>query len=1164
MKIIRIYKGSGHNWTLKYDLKMKLTTLLFVVSLFTIKASTYSQNTKISLALENVSIEEVFGEIESLTDFRFFYNHRKIDVTKKVTINAVDARISNILNELFLHTNIYFKVRKKQIIVKTGRTPVPKTSASKTTDELQNQIRGTVTDDSGSLLPGVNVVVQGTSIGTQTDFDGNYVISASKGDVLVFSYIGFSTQNITVGDDDTVDVSMQEDTAQLDEVVVVGYGTTTKRKLTSSITSVKVEDVLNEVPSTNLSNTLAGRFSGVTFLQSTGKPGVSTDITIRGATQGEFSGSIAPLYVIDNIVSTKEQFDALDASEVDDVSILKDAAAAAVYGSRGANGVVLVTTRRGKTGKPTVNVTSSYGSTNIAKDVENLSPYETALLVNENTRFNALPGEPAPENLINQQELDYLQNLPDYGSFAEQLTKTSVLVRNAVTISGGTDKVNYFMSGSHVSESGYLENFDYEKTNFRAKVDVDITDNLNVSLNLNHNNDLREEFYWRWNGGNESFTDFYRTATRTGRLAPVYIDGLPVANFNGWNAGNIVSEGQGFNDRTRRNQGIIASLTYKIPFVDGLSANITYNRNSLREGQHLARFALTDYTFGTEPGNRYALTNEVIGTRVRADDGANTNSVQRSTGDTNTYQLNMRLNYGNSFGDHDVNASVIYEEWERDGYNVLALRRRLFSRELPELFASDGDVENQISNGGVFEEGRQSFVGVLGYSYKNKYLVNGSFRADASVRFREENRWGYFPAVSVGWVASEENFVQNNLSFLDYFKIRYSIGETGNDDVFGDGSLTYPYLLSYRGGLSGAVFGGSSAVGTFLSGEPDIDVTWATQLSTNLGFDLRFLDSKLFTSVEFYKNRRRDLYGTRQEFVPASSGIALQPTNYGAVDVSGIDIEAGYADSIGDLKYDIGLRFGSNKSEYANIDEPESRRPHLIRTGRSTESFGRNSLRGYRALGIIRTQEQLDGLIADGYSFNGQTPMLGELYFADIRGNSVDDPQGNTPDGIIDDNDVETLHDRFTAPINYGITLNLAYKGFSLQAFAQGLEGHKKFVPFIGRFTPGPDGGPWTSWGDSWTFDNPNAAYPRYGSRNLGASSFFLRDAGFLRLKYINFSYDFPQNIADAIGAKNIQLFSNATNLFFIYRKIDEFDPEIQGEGVPISKSYSLGLNLTF
>ncbi len=1022
--------------------------------------------------------------------------------------------------------------------------------------EIQQKITGTVVDNNGVALPGVNILVQGTNRGSQTDFDGKYSIEAQKGDVLVFSYVGFASQNITVGDSTTIDLTMQEDASELDEVVVVGYGTTTKRKITSSITNVNVEADLQEIPATNLSTALTGRFSGVTIAQASGKPGASSDFQIRGATSGGFAGGSAPLYVIDNVVSTKTQFDALDASEVSDVSILKDAAAAAVYGSRGANGVILVTTRTGKSGTPTINITSTYGTTDPAADLEQLNPYDTALLLNERARFNALPNAPAPENLINDTELDYLRNT-NFGSFVDQLAQSAVLQRNSATISGGTDIMRYFISGSHVKESGWFENLDYEKTNFRAKVDVDVTDNLNVSLNLSTNNDIREEFYWRWNGGNESFGDFYRTGTRLGRIAPAFIDGLPVANFNGWNPGNIIQNGQGFNNRTRRNQNAIVSLTYKVPFLEGLSANLTYNRANATAGQHLARLVLTDYTFASVPGNRYELTNEVLGPRSRFDDGANTNSIVRNTNTTNTYQLNFRLNYENSFGDHDVNASAIYEEWERDFSTFSATRRGLISREVPELFATDPAIESQLSNGSSSEEGRQSVVGIVGYSYKNKYLVNGSFRADASIRFAEDSRWGYFPAVSVGWIASEENFFKDNLNFVDYFKVRYSIGETGNDAV---STQLFPYILRYSTG-NGAVFGnGAISNGVFRGGEPDPAISWSTQASTNLGFDFRFLDSRLSTSVEFYKNKRRNLYGSRQEFVPESAGISLLPENYGGVDIKGVDIEVNYSDDIGDLNFNIGGRFGYTTDKLVIADIADSQRPFSNPLGQST-----NRWTGYRALGIIRTQQQLDQLIADGYSFNGQTPLLGELYFDDVRGNATDDFEGVTPDGIVDGNDIEFLSNRRSPSINFGITLKLAYKGFTLEALAQGLEGHDKFTPFIGRFNPGnPGDGPWADWKDSWTFENPDASFPRYGSRNLGTNSFFLQDAGFMRLRNLSLAYDFPKDIASKIGAKNVRLFSNATNLFFIYRKIKNFDPEVQGEGIPITKSYNIGLNLTF
>ena len=1124
----------------KFDLKMKLTTLLLLVALFKTNANTYSQNTRITLDMTQVSVQEVIDEIESLSEFKFFIDNKKVDVTRIVTIKEERKRISRILKELFSGTDISYEVFNKQIILKNEKEEKENVPVETMPVSVQEAISGTITDAGGVPLPGVNVVVVGTNKGAQTDFEGNFTIDANDGDVLQFTYVGFKTVKITVGAQANYNIALQEDTSELDEVVIVGYGTIEKRKLTSSVTSINVEDNLQEIPSTNLSTALTGRFSGVNIIQNNGKPGTTSNINIRGATQGGFSGSTEPLYVIDNVVSSKLQFDLLDVNEVENVSLLKDASAAAVYGARAANGVVLVTTRRGKTGKPSINITSSIGTTEVAFEPEFTTAYEYSKLLNSYFEYeNVAAGDP---RYITDTELEYLRQ-NNYGNFAEQFSVSPVLARNAVNVSGATDNINYFLSASNIRETGMFENMSYEKTNLRAKVGVDITDNLNVSLNLATTNDSREEFYWRWNGSDEDFGDFYRTATRNGMWGPARKDGLFVANFNGWNAGNIIDNGQGWNDRRNRNTNIVATLTYKIPFVEGLEVGATYNRNNNRYEQDLVRLPLTDYTFGTDPNNRFLLTDEIVGERVRFDDGSNTNSISQNTNEEDTYQLNFRLDYKNTFGKHDVSAFAIYEESEYSYDNISALRRGLISPLVPQLFATDPAADQQFVSGGASETGRQSVIGSFNYSYDDKYLLQGTFRADASVRFAPENRWGYFPALSAGWVLSKEDFFK--LDFVDFAKIRTSFGKTGNDDVL---SQLFPYLQRYTIGTAG-VLGTSdgSAQGTFIGGTPDPSVTWATQTSFNFGLDLAFLGHKLTTSLEIYKNKRRDLYGSRQGFIPLSTGITLLPENYGAVDVKGFEIETNYRNNIDDFNYDFGVKFAYNDNKYAAIDEPESRRPFELLSGRSVERIW-----GLKALGIIRTQEQLDQLIADGYTINGGDPQLGELYFKDVRGNSTDDFDGVTPDGIIDGNDNEIIADRTTPPINYGFTLNLSYKGFSLQAFAQGLAGHYKATPANGRFTFTSIGqASWDNWIDSWTPENTNASFPRFNSRFIQSqSTFWVRRADFIRMKYINFSYEIPEGIVSKIGAKRISLFSNVTNPFFIYRKdIKDFDPEISGRG---------------
>ncbi|NKI27475.1 TonB-dependent receptor [Arenibacter sp. 6A1] len=1025
---------------------------------------------------------------------------------------------------------------------------------------IQKTISGIITDEMGIPLPGVNVLVVGTSMGTQTDFDGKFSILANTEDILRCSYIGFKTKDVVVRNQIELKISMEEDVNSLDEVVVLGYSSSIKRNLTSSVSAVTTEEI-QEVPATSLSNAVAGRFAGVNISQAGGKPGRSSDIIIRGATSGQFAGNNQPLYVIDNIISTKELFDALDVSEVESVSILKDAASSGVYGSRAANGVVLVKTKSGRTGKPIINFTSSIGTTEPTNVPPMTSAYEQALIIGQVQDFNNVPMDDS--NRFNQTELEYLKNL-NIGSFLDQAEETPVLNRHAVTVNGGTDNVRYFMSGSYIKETGAFSNLSYQKTNFRAKVDVDITDDLNVSLNLNTNNDLREEFYWRWNGDDEDFGDFYRTGNRTGRWGPAVHNGEYVANFNGWNPVHLAQEGAGSKDRSARNIGAIVDVNYKFPFVEGLTAGLTYNKLNIRNDQTLLRNIVEDVTFGVDPNNRFVLTDEILGTRLRSDDGANSNSLRESTAETNSYQLNARLGYENTFGDHSLNALFNYEQYERDDKSFYALRRGLLTPLVSQLFATNPAVENQFADGNAGETGRQSYIGTLGYNFQNKYFLNSTFRYDGSVQFAEDERWGFFPSVSAAWIVSEEGFFKNNFSFFDFFKLRYSIGNTGNDDVTGQGATIFPYIQNYNVGGTGPIFGTNNAISsaTSIGAEPDLFITWEKQTSYNFGIDFQVLDDKLSTTIDFFKNKKTDLYGSRQVFIPSSSGLILGPVNYGAIDIKGVEGLVTYKDNLtNDFSYEVGFNIGYSKAEYVTLDEPQTRRPFELLSGQET-----SRIMGLKAEGIIRTEEQLNNLIASGYKVYGQDPQIGALYFRDLRGPAAVDPEGNTPDGVIDDNDRDYIGARSNPSVNYGIRLNLRYKRFSLLAFGQGFAGHERYQPSNNRFQFASIGqSSHTQWLNAWTPDNPNNSFPRFGSPFGDTnSSFWLEDADFLRLKNLNFGYDIPVSLVNKVGAERINIFANGTNLFMIYSKIKAFDPETSGRGIPVNRSYSLGVNVTF
>jgi len=1023
---------------------------------------------------------------------------------------------------------------------------------------VQQTISGTITDDTGSPLPGVNVLVVGTSNGTQSDFDGNYSIAANQGDILRFSYLGLKSVDLEVGSATNLNVTMEEDINSLDEVVVVGYGTTIKRELTSSVVTVSTEE-LNEIPATSLGNAIAGRLAGVNIAQSNGKPGSTSQIIVRGATSGQFAGSNEPLYVIDNVIASKSIFDALDVSEVANVTVLKDAASAAVYGARAANGVVLVNTHSGKSGKAVINFTSTVGTTSPTNVPPMTTAFQQAGIIEAQRDFNGVPQD--DPSRFSQAELDYLR-ANDWGSFAEQSATDPLLNRVAITASGGSEKINYFMSGSYVKQTGDFSKLSYKKTNFRAKVSADITEDLNVSINMNTNNDVRDEFYWRWNGSDEDFGDFYRTANRTGAWGPGVHNGEYVANFNGWNPVHLADGGAGNRERTSRNMGTIIDLNYKVPFVEGLTLGATYNKLNIRTDETLLRKVVEDVTFGVDPNNRFLLTDEVLGVRLRSDDGADSDSLEERTAEEDSYQFNARIGYENTFGtDHNVNAFLIYEAWERNDRNFWARRRGLQTEFVTQLFATDPAVESQFANGGGAEFGRASYIGGLGYNYKEKLFLNSSFRYDGSTKFAEDERWGFFPSVSLGWIVTEEEFFTGKVDFINFFKVRASFGTTGNDDV---GNSNFPYIQSYNVGGLGPVFGENESISNsaVIGAQPDLFITWEKQSSFNLGLDFQLLKSRLSASFDFFSNKKTDLYGSRQLFIPSSSGLTLGPTNYGGINIKGFEMVTSYKDKLGeDFYYDIGFNLGYAKDEYATLDEPETRRPYQLLNGHGT-----SRLFGYTAEGIIRDQAQLDALIDSGYKMNGADPQIGALYYRDLRGNPQVDPEGNTPDGVIDGNDQSYIGSASSPPINYGIRLNLNYKRFTLQTFAQGFAGHQRYQPANNIFQFGDIGNSsHTQWLDAWSPTNVNGALPRFGSPSAGDnSSFWLQDADYLRLKNVNLGYDVPDNIASKVGAERINIFANGTNLFMIYSKIDQFDPETIGRGIPVNKTYSLGINVTF
>ena len=765
---------------------------------------------------------------------------------------------------------------------------------------------------------------------------------------------------------------------------------------------------------------------------------------------------------------------------------------------------------------------------------------------------------------ITDVELQYLKANP-FPNFLNDVEIEPVVKRYAANIGGATDVVDYFIAGSYINEGGSLKQLNYNKVNLRANLGVKLSDNLKISLNSSLATDNDFQYFWAADGSNDNLRDGYRQAGRRGNWAPTYINGLPVANFNAFHIGDY-ADNAAIGDRSRRTNLVnyTVDLDYKVPFVKGLSAGVTYNDRKRINTNTTFRKPQTSYFFAADPNNRFLLTDEITGVRTRREGGADGNSIYKDNNTARSYQLNTRVNFDRTFGDHGIKAGFIYEQWEEDRDFFWVRRRNLLTPQIKQLFATSNDSDDRNGNGSEAEEGRLSYIGTLGYSFKERYFLNGSFRYDGSVKFAEGDRYGFFPSVSAAWIMSEENFFKENLSFVNFFKLRTSFGRTGNDSV----SSTFSYLQGFQASGSTVLGNGNSAFTTIRSrGIPSSGLTWDRTESFNIAADLEMFSNRLSTTVEVFNNKRSDLFGPRQSTVPFLIGTGLPPENYGAVEVKGFEVIANYKNKIGEFSYNIGANFGYSKNKVTEFDESDALRPYQRQVGTNT---GR--IFGYKSIGMVRTQDQLDELISSGYKFNNQTPYIGSLIYQDIRGNSTDDPEGNTPDGVIDGNDQDVISQYSSPPINYGVTLGFSYKNFSLNAFIQGFEGHEKVVPDNGRFYFDviSEGG-WGHWNDAFDpIDNPNGKYPRFtrwgtnGNPNFQRSSFWSQNAGFARLKNLNISYNLPESALGTIGIKKAKLYFNGTNLFFLYSTIKDYDPEIDsGSGIPINKTYSLGLQIT-
>ena len=1108
--------------SLKLLLIMKLVVFIICFSAFGVFASTsYSQSTKLTLNMNNTSIKKVLLEVENNSEFYFLYNNDLIDVEKNVNLDVKDKNITDILNLLFEGQDVDFSILNRQIIIS------PK-DLKATVSSPQSQVIGTVTDKSGQPLPGVTVLIKGTVKGTVTNFEGIYSISDISEDVtLVFSFVGMVTQEVVVGNQTTINVMLIDDAIGIEEVVAIGYGTQKKGNLTGALSNVKGEAIVQN-PSVNVSNSLAGRTAGVITNNRSGRPGDdASTIRIRGV--NSFSGGTAPLIVVDGIPD--RDMDRINPNDIENITVLKDASAA-IYGVRSANGVILITTKRGKTGKPTIHYDGSFGFQQLTRMDTRVNAWKYMTYHNE---LNINQGNSAP---YLQSEIDKYKagNDPNYTStdwVDAVFRKNAPQTNHSLSVSGGNEQVKYYFSGQYLNQESNFTNSDerFKEFNIRSNIDAQISKNLKVNLDLAARKEDRMHPV-------VSLGSIMHETVSMYPFLPVY---WPNGSFNacvsnGRNPVIQTSSAAGYDNTINLILNAKAGFDLQLPFITkglSLSGYAAFDYDVRSQKTFKQPWDAYTYDKTTDTYNNQKSSTSIISL---AQDERNFNE--------NTYFIKMT--YDNKFGEHGINAFLGYEQTSSYYRNTYAYRRDLLSPSLDELFT--GSAVGQNATGSAFQSGRESYLGRIAYNYGNKYLVDVTLRYNGSFNFPSNNRWGMFPAVSLGWRVSEEDFFKNNIQGIDQLKLRASWGLMGSDAV-----AQYLYVTRYQVSTSPSdytYFGSNytEVKNLYLTATPNPNITWEKQDSKNIGIDIAMLDSKLDISIDAFRFLRKDILAPRNASVPLYTGLSLPYENIGESRNSGVDFSINYYERESIFKYNLGVNFTYANSKIIFRDES----PNIPEWQKST-GYAIDSWLVYQTNGIYHNQSEVDG----SPHMSGAKP--GDIWLKDKSG-----------DGFITSDDMVRIPESATPKMVFGFITGTEYKGVGLELVWSGQTKVKQLIiPGMQGSVVGPP--EWLFEG-RWSEDNPEAQYPRafnYNDpRNSVYADIWLMDASFLRLKSAVLSYSIPTELYSKVGISNVKIFASGFNLFSI-DKMKKFnrDPEtnsITGNNYPQSRIYKFGVNIEF
>ncbi|SHI95260.1 TonB-linked outer membrane protein, SusC/RagA family [Arenibacter nanhaiticus] len=1143
----------------KLSLKVKLTTTLFLLVLMQIHANSYSQDTKISLKLNNVSVQSVLDEIESQTEFKFFLNTDFLDLSQKVSVNEKEKRISTILDKILTRTNIVYKVVGKHIVLKPDPskliTPKTPNNSKQTTAIVQNIVSGTVTDMEGNPLPGVSIIVVGTTKGVQSDFDGNYSIEVSRNDVIAFSYLGMKTQSFKIGDSNTINVILEDDVSTLEEVVLVGYGTSKVAKVSGAVSTVSTKNLENRVIR-NVGEALQGTAANLNVTIADGRATSVPNINIRGF---ESINGGSPLIIIDGVSSTAANLARLNPADIEAISVLKDASTAAIYGARASFGVLMVKTKEGK-GKMKIDYSESLAlrAPTFLPEVE-LNP-EIVLRAKHTAAFPYY-------NLYTDEEFNYAAQVWEgqapavsldpknqrtwryFGStdwFDEAYAKNALSINRNLSISGKEDRISYFFSLGSLREDGAIKQGTdkFKRYNLRSKLTFDVTDWLTVSNNTS----------WESTKYNEpsgySRDRYFHELNRTPTTEVVY---NPDGSYTraGARLIGITKEG---GRREEIDNVFTAQLAGELSLIKDIwKVNADY---TVRKGYE----NLSNFRKGVPYKNG---PNEPIQIEYGQ---SQTTFTSRSNDDYVYKSINLYTTLTKDLGKHYIGGTLGYNQEENVFEAFSASREQLISEDFPSLDLATGDafVGDSFSDWAV----RGAF-GRLEYDYDGKYIINLTGRYDGTSRFPKADRFVFNPSFSMAWRIDKEGFMQNQ-STINLLKPRFSWGSLGNQssDTVGN----YPYISTLGIGRTSKLLDGAERDAIYQPPLVSSTLTWETVETKNLGLDIELFNGKIFGQFDIYERLTLDMLTASKE-LPAILGTSEPRANAADLKNRGWGVTLTWNESIKLGGDDLWLSLTGNLSDsrtwITKFDNPSANINNWYVGGEVGQIWGLTSDGFFTSPEDVQNHAYQDHRASDEIRYFA----VGDVKWKDLDGDGIinfgSQRVGDTGDWSIIGNSA----DRY----RYGIGFNANWKNFDFRIFGQGV-GKKDYYPSAGsHYFWGIYAQPWANpskhiLDNVWTPENPNAHFPRlkpYAAEDYSELGIpqtrYLVDASYFRVKNISFGYSLPKNLLDKINVRSLRLFFSGENLF-TFSDIIKFgmDPESLGGqgGYPQQKKFAIGVNL--